>query len=117
MGTVDFKEQLRRQLGFIERSCESYDKGFEDETIRIATALRVLFHDTPQSTPLLKYLGASPNLLTTVRPLPGEVIFFDGIGLFYIGAGGGAQIRPKLGKQLLQSVRATRPMVATDHLR
>jgi hypothetical protein len=98
MSKVDFKEHLQRQLRFIERSCESYDKGFEDETVRIATALRVLFHDTSRSISLLKHLGASPNLLTTVRPLVAGagVIFFDGIGLISVGPEG-AIIPPKFG--------------------
>jgi hypothetical protein len=48
------------QLQFIQRSCEIYDKGFEDEAIRIATSLRVIFHNTGASISLihrLKFTG------------------------------------------------------------
>jgi hypothetical protein len=57
----DFQAQLRRQLGFLERSASSFDAGFCDEGIRIATALRVIFHHTAQSTSLLTHLNA-PNV-------------------------------------------------------
>ena len=39
---VNFKEHLKRQLGFLERSCVSYDEGFHDEAIRIATLIKSL---------------------------------------------------------------------------
>ena len=96
MRFLDFRDQLRRQLGFIERSCKSYDAGFVDEGVRIASVLRVIFHHTPKSTSLLKHLGVSPNVLTTVRPVPSGVIFFDSIGQIAVGPAG-AVIRPKLG--------------------
>ena len=53
----EFTEQLRKQLGFLERSANSYDHGDEDEAVRIATSLRVLFHDTESSTSLMRHLG------------------------------------------------------------
>ena len=53
----DFQKQLSTHLGFIRRSCEEYDKGYTDEALRVAVSLRVLFHDTPKSTSLLKHLG------------------------------------------------------------
>lgn len=34
------------QIGFIKRSCESYDAGVHSEAKRIATSIRVLFHKT-----------------------------------------------------------------------
>jgi hypothetical protein len=54
----DFKQQLKRQLGFLERSARDFDAGHRDEAIRIATVLRVIFHDTGSSTSLLKQLNA-----------------------------------------------------------
>jgi hypothetical protein len=57
MAKVNFQSQLRRQLGFIERSCVLYDDGRHDEAIRIATSLRVLLHDTRSSTSLLRHLS------------------------------------------------------------
>lgn len=50
------QEQLDRQIGYLKRSCEMYDQGIEDEAQRIATTLRVLVHDTNNSTSLLTLL-------------------------------------------------------------
>lgn len=52
-----FEQQLQRQLGFLKRSCDAFDKGDHDEAVRIATTIRVLLHDTPASTSLLTHLG------------------------------------------------------------
>ncbi len=41
-----FRDQLRRQLRYIENSCQAYDQGDIDEGIRIATSLRVILHNT-----------------------------------------------------------------------
>ena len=61
-----FREQLKRQLGFLKRSCRLFDMGYQDEAIRIATSIRVLVHDTNQSTSLLSHLNAKTiNLFTT----------------------------------------------------
>lgn len=57
MSTIDFKEQLRMQLRFIESSAAAYDNGNKDEGIRIATTVRTLFHHTQKSTSLLYHLG------------------------------------------------------------
>jgi hypothetical protein len=59
----DFKAHLRRQLKFLETSCELYDKGNVTEAIRLAATLRVLLHDTRNSISLLTHLGAKPILL------------------------------------------------------
>ncbi|PHS10672.1 MAG: hypothetical protein COA78_10950 [Blastopirellula sp.] len=52
-----YLKQFYRQLNFISRSCAHYDTGQEDEAIRLATTLRLLFHDTSSSTSLLKHLN------------------------------------------------------------
>jgi hypothetical protein len=49
--------KLREQLDFLKRSCDLFDQGYESEAIRIATALRVLFHHTKYSAALLHQLG------------------------------------------------------------
>lgn len=53
----DLEAQLTRQLYFLESSSASFDDGFEDEAFRMATTLRVLVHDTPNSSSLLGQLG------------------------------------------------------------
>jgi hypothetical protein len=66
----DFSKQLVRQLGFLQRSCADYDEGHTDESVRIATIIRVLIHDTRNSTSLLKHLSAlSINLSSTVEDI------------------------------------------------
>jgi hypothetical protein len=50
-------KKLLEQLRFIQRSCEAFDKGFEDEAIRIATSLRIILHNTNASTSLIAHLG------------------------------------------------------------
>lgn len=48
---------LEEQIGFLQQSADAYDKGFKGEAKRIATTIRVLLHDTRQSTSLLTSLG------------------------------------------------------------
>ncbi len=52
-----FAEKLCEQLRFLQRSASLYDQGAEDEALRLATALRVLLHDTASSTSLFKHVG------------------------------------------------------------
>jgi hypothetical protein len=66
MNTSDkrrYLEQLRTQLRFLETSSKLYDEGIEEEAIRIATTLRVLFHDTKSSTSLITHLGIDKSNL------------------------------------------------------
>jgi len=67
---VDFRQQLRRQITFLENSCQAYDQGGVEEAVRIAVALRVIFHDSQNSTSLLAHLGKkmSITLLSTADP-------------------------------------------------
>jgi len=50
------KKKLTEQLDFIYRSTKTFDAGLEDEAIRIATHLRVLFHNTQRSKSLFRLL-------------------------------------------------------------
>jgi hypothetical protein len=54
-----FLKKLQEQLGFIQRSCSAFDQGAEDESLRLATALRVIFHNTSNSVSLISHLGYS----------------------------------------------------------
>jgi hypothetical protein len=53
---VDFKEHLKKQIRFLERSAAAFDQGETDEAIRIAVCLRILFHDTNSQKSLLTRL-------------------------------------------------------------
>jgi len=61
--------KLKEQVQFIRRSCAAFDaEGAEDEAIRIATSLRIMFHDTRNSTSLLSLLGSkSGGMLSSTR--------------------------------------------------
>lgn len=49
--------KLQEQIRFIQRSCHAFDQGAEEEALRIATSLRVIFHDTSTSTSIVSHVG------------------------------------------------------------
>jgi len=64
--TQDNKEllgHLKEQIAFMQESAISYDRGFESEAKRLAVVIRVLVHDTSQSTSLLTLLGRKRKML------------------------------------------------------
>lgn len=77
-----FRDQLKRNVGFVRRSCDLYDQGHAEEAIRIATALRVLLHDTRNSKSLLSHLKVKNviKLNSSCHPPPPSVIMFEGMG-------------------------------------
>lgn len=54
---------LKEQIIFMKKSAISYDNGFEGEGKRLAVIIRVLVHDTSQSTSLLTLLGRKRQML------------------------------------------------------
>lgn len=67
----DLRDQLKKQLGFLQRSCDGYDAGHIEESIRAATAIRVLVHDTHQSTSLLKMMDRkSIKVISSIGWMP-----------------------------------------------
>jgi hypothetical protein len=58
----EFEDQLSRHLRFISKSCIEFDNGQQDEALRIAVSIRVLFHDTKNSTSLVTYLKAKDSI-------------------------------------------------------
>jgi len=67
-----FETQLKEQLTFLEDSARAFDAGKEPEFKRMATTLRVLFHDTPKSTSLLKHLNKIDALSLNDTAVPIE---------------------------------------------
>jgi hypothetical protein len=67
---MGFGKQLEKQLRYIENSARAYDAGDAEEAIRIATSLRVIFHQTRQSTSLLSHLRATYARMMTSVPKP-----------------------------------------------
>jgi len=97
MPGIDFQDHLRRQLRFIERSSDSFDRGSFDEAIRIATVLRVIFHNSGKSVSLLKHLNANVRILTQIQSLPKKATFADATTLIVMGPQGSG-LQPRLGK-------------------
>lgn len=90
----NFKEHLARQLRFVERSCEAYDEGYEDEAIRIATQIRVILNPGgKRQRSLLQHLiaGRLPLLSTCEGIAPYEhqgIVDFFGLGSFRFSSDG-----------------------------
>ncbi|TAL18597.1 hypothetical protein EPN96_01020 [bacterium] len=90
-------EHLKEQLSFIHRSAKAFDEGFEEESKRMAVALRILFHDTKNSSSLLRQLGIknsylyrdtykyhfTPNISGPIEGLTGFCIKADGTANAY----------------------------------
>lgn len=56
--TKELKKHWDEQLRFLRKSAREYDKGDESEAKRMATNLRILFHETNKSHSLLKQLNS-----------------------------------------------------------
>jgi len=86
MSIDHYKSLLKAHLGFIKSSADSFDAGNTYEALRIATSLRVIFHQTHHSTALLEHLNAWGIFLRTEQdwdlrdlPCPEKIISFDRI--------------------------------------
>lgn len=76
-GKVDprVRDKLREQLDFMKRSARDYDAGHQAEALRLANAMRMLFHDTvhrksgkPLTQSVLSQLGMQDcTILATPR--------------------------------------------------
>lgn len=53
----DLEQHLDEQLRFLSRSADAYDAGFTDEAKRLAVTIRILVHDTRNSTSLMTQLN------------------------------------------------------------
>jgi hypothetical protein len=62
-------QRLGDHLGFIRKSCEEFDRGAVQESLRIAVSLRVIFHQTANSASILAQLKEETTpVLTTFEP-------------------------------------------------
>ncbi|SRR5665213_1235055 len=71
----DYLAQLKKQLGFVSRSCDSYDQGFHDEAIRIAVALRIIFLKSRTNRPIIQRFPVSTMFSTAAGVPPGASFF------------------------------------------
>ena len=84
-------KMLEEQIELLQSYAEMFDKGMTVTTLPMATAIRVLFHDTPKSVSLIKHIcdadGKDKNafeMVTTKTPDDGKaklVLFGDGLCL------------------------------------
>ena len=76
---------MENQISFLKSSEQSYDKGFEEEAIRMAVTIRILMHDTPKSKSLLNQLGKKNILFyDTAHDFDPNNLFVVHIGLAMI---------------------------------
>ncbi len=118
--SVDFADHLRRQLDFARCSAQHFDQGELEEAIRIATSIRVMFHQTNTCTSILTHLGGTNiNLLSTrTKPLnhrnPNAVV-----EMFHSGLAGLGLLRdtnpPRVGYQAVLDKYKDRAIVPFQH--
>ena len=81
---AQFKEHLRMHLNFLIKSAAAFDNGESDEAIRMAVSMRVLPHDTRNSTSLLSHLNAKEIFLTsTSEEIPVTAVISSGSMFYY----------------------------------
>jgi hypothetical protein len=82
-GDRRFGSKLKEQLDFIKRSCDAYDRGNVEEALRIAIALRIIFHDKGDkagSKSLLKHLGQPEiKIMSVAEDIDRHDRFFAGL--------------------------------------
>jgi hypothetical protein len=60
---AELREHLQEQVGFILASAEAFHQGRQSEAKRMATAIRILVHDTGRSHSLLSQLAVKNRIL------------------------------------------------------
>jgi hypothetical protein len=87
--TEELERLLGEQLSFLEGSAAAFDAGFEGEAKRLAVAIRVLLHNTPQSHALLVQLGGVPSTFvdTAADDAPGNLVAFGGLVSVHVNPG------------------------------
>ena len=108
----DFVAHLKDQLEFLERSGRAYDEGAEGEAKRMAAVLRVLLHDTRNSTSLLTHLGAKEQLsyVDTAMPInPHNLAATPGLVLMEFGPGTEGRYVPPLGDLHPDRIKPNKP--------
>lgn len=92
---IDHVQKLQEQLKFLRNSCNLFDQGSREEAIRIAVCIRVLLHNTKNSTSLLKHLNAENiNLISTISEYDDKLAYFHGTGQAIENADGSRTLIP-----------------------
>ncbi len=87
MPTANIKEKIAEQRVFLSRSIQHFVEGDTAEALRIATAIRVLVHETGNSKPALKHFRSDYLQLSIMDHMPPTPVRSGGIILQFIGVG------------------------------
>lgn len=102
----DLRSQLKNQFDFLRSSAKDYDEGRTNEAKRIATSIRVLVHDTKESTSLLTQLNRKNILFydTAKKPIPGNLISTPILVFLYCNGAEPTKYLPLLTNSCVQKV-------------
>ena len=80
MPNPELIDYLRRELNFLWYASRIFDEGYEEIAVKMAVSVRILMHDTRQSTSLFTQLEAPVQVLSTVPTYPpiGQAFLFVG---------------------------------------
>ena len=92
----ELNSHLKEQSGFLRRSAQAYDEGFASEGKRLATVIRVLLHDTRNSTSLLTLLRKKDILFhdTSLDYDPRNKVSTMGLIMMRVGPNGARYVPP-----------------------
>ncbi len=96
---AELKTHLKEQVGFLMRSCDSYDAGYKEESKRIANVIRTLFHDTERSHSLMRQLKLKRNIamFDSAREYdPKNLMSHDGLTAMRMESGNTSEYIPRL---------------------
>lgn len=97
---AELEGHLKEQIDFLQRSALAYDDGYEHEGQRLATTIRVLFHDSKKtSNSLLGQLGIKDNLMLfdSASPIRTNNLFpHHGLTKTRVKVGTGGSFIPRL---------------------
>ena len=78
----ELESHLDEQITLLINSCNSFDSGISAEAKRIATIVRILYHNTKQSKSLLSQLNRVKQIFcTSFPPVPGSLLPHSGLAL------------------------------------
>lgn len=98
---VRFLTKLNEQIRFLNRSCLAFDEGEEDEALRMATSMRVLFWDKGQNVSLLSHLHLRHGCMLSIAR--GHADFRDYLG-YHLNLSSATPVKavPLLGSEFKQ---------------
>ena len=92
----ELNSHLKEQIEFLKKSSQAYDEGFESEGKRLAAVIRVLLHDTQNSTSLLTLLRKKDILFhdTSLAYIPSNKVSTMGLIMMRVGPNGAMYVPP-----------------------